>query len=212
MAFINDSLRKELQPFLAELEGEVKLVYFTQKTECRFCSETRELLTEVSGLSDKIKLEILDFQADADRAAQLGVDKIPATVVMAGEDRGIRFYGIPSGYEFSSLLDAIRMVSRADAGLSQQTRDFLDHLKNDIHLQVYVTPTCPYCPAAVTLAHRMALYSPRVTADMVEATEFPHLSQKYRVMGVPRTIINETEFLEGAAPESMLVEKIHSLV
>ncbi|MBN1196128.1 MAG: thioredoxin family protein [Candidatus Aminicenantes bacterium] len=210
MTFINDSLKKEIDPILAKLSKNVKLVYFTQKTECRFCSETRELLTELSGLSPMINLEVLDFQADRMRAKELGIDKIPATVVMADENRGIRFFGIPSGYEFASLLDAIHMVSLQETELSQETRTFLDNLQTDIHLQVFVTPTCPYCPGAVTLAHRMAHYSPRVKADMLEATEFPHLAQKYNVMGVPRTVINESVFLEGAAPESMLVEKIRS--
>ncbi|HDP94642.1 MAG TPA: glutaredoxin [Candidatus Aminicenantes bacterium] len=212
MTFINDSLRKEMEPMLNSLKRPVNLVFFTQKTECRFCVETRGLLTEISKLSPGINLEILDFQGDQSRARELGVDKIPATVVMADENLGIRFFGIPGGYEFASMLDAIHMVSQSETELSPQTQTFLDNLQKEIHLQVFVTPTCPYCPAAVTLAHRMAHYSPRVTADMVEATEFPHLAQKYNVMGVPRTVINESAFLEGAAPESMLVEKIRTVL
>src|SRR5690606_36762162 len=80
----------------------------------------------------------------------------------------------------------------------------------DVHLQVFVTPTCPYCPRAVVLAHAMAIASDRVRADMVEATEFPHLSMKYNVMGVPRTVINDREFVEGAVPEYMLVDAIRA--
>jgi len=212
MAFINDVVRKEIKPLLEDLREDVNLVYFTQKSECRFCAETRELLTEVSSLSPKINLEILDFEADAERAKALGVDKIPATVVMSRHNLNIRFFGIPSGYEFGSLMEAIRMVSTSESGLDPETRDFLDNLQTDVHLQVFVTPTCPYCPGAVTLAHRMALYSPRVTADMIEATEFPHLAQKFSVMGVPRTVINDTVFQEGAAPEAVLVEKIRSAI
>jgi alkyl hydroperoxide reductase subunit AhpF len=75
-------------------------------------------------------------------------------------------------------------------------------------MQVFVTPTCPYCPQSVVLAHQMAIASPMVRGDMVEATEFPQLSNKYQVMGVPRTVINETAHLEGAASESMVVDKI----
>lgn len=210
MAFLNENIRKEIEPLLNELKNNVKLVFFTQKTECRFCRETRELLEEVSSLSPKIELEVLDFQTDSTRAEEYGVDKIPATVVLSPDYRGMRFFGIPSGYEFASLLDAIRLASTSDSELSSETRNFLDNLDKDLHLQVFVTPTCPYCPGAVTLAHRMAHYSPRVTADMVEATEFPHLSQKYSVMGVPRTVINENVFQEGAAPEEILVRKIRS--
>jgi alkyl hydroperoxide reductase subunit AhpF len=79
-------------------------------------------------------------------------------------------------------------------------------------MQVFVTPTCPYCPQAVVLAHKMAAASPLVRADMVEAQEFPHLATKYQVMGVPRTVINETTHVEGAAPESMVLGKLREAV
>lgn len=75
-------------------------------------------------------------------------------------------------------------------------------------MQVFVTPTCPYCAGAVVLAHQMAVASPMVRADMVEAMEFPHLSVKYQVMGVPRTVINETVHIEGAVPEPMVLVKL----
>ncbi len=70
-----------------------------------------------------------------------------------------------------------------------------------------MTPTCPYCPQAVILAHQLAMASDQITADMVEISEFPHLAQKYQVQGVPRTVINEKWSLDGAAPEAMLVAK-----
>jgi alkyl hydroperoxide reductase subunit AhpF len=84
----------------------------------------------------------------------------------------------------------------------------LDQLADPVHLQVFVTPTCPYCPQAVALGFEMAYASPNVRADGVESSEFPHLAVKYQVAGVPRTVINETTHLEGAAPPDMLLEKI----
>ena len=92
------------------------------------------------------------------------------------------------------------------------TKAWLDNLKEEIHLKVLVTPTCPYCPPAVMLAQRLALYSPKIKAEMIEVSEFPHLAQKYNVQGVPRTVINETEFMEGSAPEKMLVDKLKTMV
>jgi len=71
-----------------------------------------------------------------------------------------------------------------------------------------VTPTCPYCPQAVSLAHQVAIASPHVRADMVEAVEFPELAIRYQVMGVPRTVINERVHIEGAAPEPMVLGKL----
>lgn len=57
------------------------------------------------------------------------------------------------------------------------------------------------------LAHQLAIESDLITADMVEATEFPHLANKYQVMGVPRTVINETIQIEGAVPEPRLMQE-----
>jgi glutaredoxin-like protein len=212
MTYLNKKVIDDLKDVFKEFKKEVVLKFFTQEMECRFCKETHGLLEELSALSDKIKLEVYDFVKDKVEAEKYGVDKIPATVVMDESDHGIKIYGIPSGYEFGSLIEALRLVSSGDVMLSPETKEFLDRLEKDVHLQVFVTPTCPYCPQAVVLAHQMAYHSPRVKADMVEATEFPDLSQKYSVMGVPRTVINETEFQEGAAPEKMIIDKINAAV
>ncbi len=136
------------------------------------------------------------------------MDKIPAVAVVGAEDYGVRFYGIPSGYEFTSLLHAIKSVAAGKPELSEETLQALAEIAEPVHMQVFVTPTCPYCPQAVVLAHHMAVASPMIRADMVEATEFPHLATKYQVMGVPRTVINETVHVEGAAPEPMVLEKL----
>ena len=90
----------------------------------------------------------------------------------------------------------------------KETKEYAAALKKPLHLQVFVTPTWPYCPQAVRLAHQLAMESSMVNGDMVEAIEFPHLSMKYQVQGVPRTVINENTFMEGAAPEQMLIQKV----
>jgi len=208
MSKLNKKVIKELKEVFGGLKKEVTLKYFTQSMECQYCKDTRKLLEEVAELTGKIKMEIYDFVDDKEEVEKYKIDKIPATVVMDEKDYGIRFYGIPGGYEFGSLVEAIKLVSTGETMLSNEGKQFLDGLEKDVHLQVFVTPTCPYCPGAVVLAHHMAYYSPKVTGDMVEASEFPHLSVKYNVMGVPRTVINETEFQEGAAPENMIIDKI----
>jgi glutaredoxin-like protein len=211
MSFLSQKIRDDLGEAFKRLKQNVTLKFFTQDMECRFCKETRELLEELQGVTDKIIVEAHDFVKDAALAKELGISRIPAIAVMGEKDHGIRFYGIPSGYEFASLIEAIRLVANAELKLSPESKVFLDGLTGDIHLQVFVTPTCPYCPPAVILAQQMAFYSPKVRADMIEATEFPQLAQKYNVYGVPRTVINETEFIEGAVPERQLIEKIKSL-
>ncbi len=208
MPLLDKEIAGQIEQELADLAGPVRLVMFTQEFECHYCAETRQLVEEVAALSDQLTAEVYDFVTDEEKAEELGVDKIPAVAVIGAEDYGVRFYGIPSGYEFTSLLHAIKLVAAGKPELSEETLQALAEMTEPVHMQVFVTPTCPYCPQAVVLAHHMAVASPMIRADMVEATEFPHLVTKYQVMGVPRTVINETVHVEGAAPEPMVLEKL----
>ena len=212
MALLKDQDREHLLKEFEALKDAVKIMVFTQENECQYCAETRQIAEEVAGLSDKISVEVFDFVADQEVAEHYNIEKIPATVIMRGgenpKDFGIRYFGIPSGYEFSSIIEDIMMISQGDSGLSDETKNILKDLTDPLHLQVFVTPTCPYCPGAVRLAHQLAMESDWVKGDMVEAIEFPHLSQKYHVQGVPRTVINETTHMEGMAPEHMLMAKV----
>lgn len=216
MALLSEKDAKLVQAqFTENLRYPVKMLMFTQEFECQYCRETRQILDELAGLSPSLVAEIHDFMGDEALADTYGIDKIPAVAVIRSGtdgaddiDYGIRFYGIPSGYEFMSLLEAIKLVGSGELSLSQATLEKLETLTEPLHLQVFVTPTCPYCPRAVILAQELAFASGKVTADMVEATEFPHLSYKYQVMGVPRTVINEDIHIEGAVPEQMLVAKL----
>jgi len=208
MPLLNDEIRQEVSKILADLPGPVRLVMFTQEFECEYCTETRQLVEEIAELSDRITAEIYDFQADRAKAEELGIDKIPAIAIIGAQDYGVRFYGIPSGYEFASFLHAIQSVAAGKPELSDATLRTVAGIQKPVHIQVFVTPTCPYCPQAVMLAHQLAIASPLIRADMVEAMEFPHLAVRYQVMGVPRTVINETVHIEGAAPESHVVAKL----
>lgn len=133
--------RQAVRQRLAGLANPVRLVNFTQELECEFCRETRTLLEEVASLSDKVSLEVYNFQTDRDKRDTYGIDKIPATVVMGESDVGIRFYGIPSGYEFASLLDTMLLVASGDSGLTPETRARLAQHRKPLHLEVFVTPT-----------------------------------------------------------------------
>lgn len=208
MPMLDEKVMQEVTKALANMKNPVTLMLFTQPFECGYCKDTHTLLSELIAANKLLKLEVKQFDGDAEAVKSMGIDKIPAIAVLGDKDYGIRFYGIPAGYEFSSLLSAILMVSTGITKLTPETKTFLSTLSKPVHLQVFVTPTCPYCPGAVILAHQLAFVSPHVVADMVEITEFPHLAQKYSVQGVPRTTINEKWFVEGAAPEAMLIAKL----
>jgi alkyl hydroperoxide reductase subunit AhpF len=141
MALLSDRDAKDVRAQLATLTGPVTLINFTQELACQYCRETEMLLKEVAALSDKISLEVYNFQLDKAQVAQYRVDKIPATVVAGATDYGVRFYGIPLGYEFSAFLAAIKDVSRGATDLGAESRAALSELVQPVHLQVFSTPT-----------------------------------------------------------------------
>jgi len=194
--------------FEKNLKDEVRILVFTQETECPFCKQARELAEEVGALSKKIKVEVYDFVKDSEKAKKYQIDKVPAIAVLGKKDYGIRFYGLAYGYEFRPFTESIINVSRGATNLSEETKKKLASIEKPVHIQVFVSLTCPYCSLVTALAHQFAMESDLVKADMVDVGEFPHLGQKYGVMGVPKTVINEkTEFV-GAVPEELFVEQV----
>jgi len=141
VAMLKDEDREQVRKRLEGLVNPVQLVMFTQTLECEFCAETHALVEEVAALSDKVEGVIYDFVLDKDKADDYGVDKIPAIAVMGQKDYGVRFYGMPAGYELASLLEAMDTVSTGESGLSEATKEALAQIDEPVHFEVFVTPT-----------------------------------------------------------------------
>jgi glutaredoxin-like protein len=211
MGILPESHVSRLKADLAKmLVNPVKVTVFTQEIECDYCKETRELLDEISSLTDKIKLQVLDFVKDKEKAAEYGVDKVPAIVIEGSKKSRVKFYGIPAGYEFNTLIKDMVLVSRGETELTAETKRRLSDIKKPVHVKVFVTPTCPYCPGMVSLAHQFAMENENITADMIEITEFPQLGIKYNVSGVPKTVINESVEVLGMQPEEEFVRQLEA--
>jgi alkyl hydroperoxide reductase subunit AhpF len=113
VSLIPEEHKEHIKAELKEkIENSVKIIMFTQEVECQFCAQTRQLINELAALNDKIKIEIYDFLVDAEKAKRYGIDKVPALIIIGEKDYGIRFYGLPYGYEFQTLLESIINVSR----------------------------------------------------------------------------------------------------
>ena len=194
----------------AKLVDPVKIVMFTQEVECRFCSDTKKLAQEMATLNEKITTEVYDFVANADKAKELCIERIPALAIIGKKDYGVRIYGIPYGYELQTFIEAIINVSRGrgQTDLTDKTKQVLKDVVAPVDIKVFVTLTCPHCPAAAAVAHKLAIESDLIKAEVIESSEFPDLAIKYNVIGVPKIIINEkTEFV-GAFNEDLFAEHV----
>lgn len=203
--------------FARELTGSVRIDYFTQRRlpifipgreECAYCEETQTLLKEIAALSERITLSVHEFAESTKEAARLGVDKVPGTVIRGSLNRPVRFFGFPVGNELVPLVETIIDASRGKVELSIETVRHLRRLQQAVHVQAFVTPACPHCPGMARLAHQLALESPRVSADVVEISEFPRLAERYGVRAVPTVVIDERALLVGAVDEATLVSQI----
>jgi glutaredoxin-like protein len=208
VAYLSKEDQEYLQETFSSLERPVRLIYFTQQFECEYCEIGQEIFSELADFSEKITLEVFDFKENTSEVEQYGIDMIPGLVVANEKDYGIRYFGIPGGYEFSSLIEAIIDVSKGITGLSDATKQAVKRLEKPIHIQVFITLSCPHCPRAVHMAHQMALESEKVRGDMIEASEFPHLVQRYNVGAVPKVVINDTIEFEGALPEHLYLDHV----
>ena len=208
MALLSEQDRAVVSGHLAAIETPVTILFFTQTIDAPdTVIVARQLLDEVVSLNDRISLEEVNFVLDRERAAQFGIEGIPAVALLrGGEDTRIRFLGAPAGYEFMSLVEALILAGTGDSGLTAESKALIaENVTGPTDILVFVTPSCPHCPRAVTLAHRMAAESSMIRATCVEATEFLDLAQRYRVTGVPKTVVNGTIEMLGALPESVFV-------
>lgn len=141
MSLLRDDDIAAVHKRLQEMVNPVTLVHFTQELNLEYGREARQLLEELRAASGKLALEVYNFLLDKERVAEYAVDKVPATIVRNGANYGICFYGLPAGYEFPSLLDAILKVSAGDSGLSPEIRQKISTVTKPLHLEVFVTPT-----------------------------------------------------------------------
>jgi glutaredoxin-like protein len=221
MAFIDEKTANQVRTALEALERDVELLVYTASSlvvpgrdEPGEQRATLELLNEVVTLSGR--LELVERPLSAGEARQHGIELAPTLVLRekGSELHNIRFLGLPGGYEFQTLIGAILLVGGNGAAAGGNgggtAGERLEEVAVPILIRAFVTSTCPYCPQAVLTAFRFALANPAIVAEGIEANEFPRLAQRYRVSGVPDTIIEgeRNERVLGGQPERVFVEAV----
>ena len=212
MALFDEKITKQLTEFIGDLPQKLTIEYFKQK-DCASCEDTQKFVSEIAAMHPNISVNINDLDESAEAFQKFNIERTPAIAMVSedGADHGIRFFGIPAGYEINSFVASIREVGGMDEPLPDDIIKRIKAIDKDVHIQVFVTPTCPYCPGPVILGHKLALLNSHIKADMVEATTFPELSQKYAVRGVPKIVINETNEFVGSQPITKFLEVIEGL-
>jgi|SRR5659263_24265 len=205
---LQESDKEAIQKRFVGLADDVELIVFSQELECQFCKETREMVLDLGTLSKKIKVKIFDFVKDSDEVLKYNIKKIPAIAIAGKIDYGIRYYGLPEGYELSVMIDTIIDVSKGKTKLSDAIKTQLSEIKKSVHLQVFVSPTCPYCPKAAKTAHQFAIENENIRSDVIEMVEFPYLVQRYSVMSVPHIVINNDSSFVGAYSPEIFIDQI----
>jgi glutaredoxin-like protein len=209
------------QRFEQELTGRVRIDYFSQRQspiivpgrqECMHCEDVRVMLEEIAHLHPRISLSVHELVDATKLAAELGIDKVPGIAIRGQSNRLLRFAGIPAGTLFPGFIDTIIEASRGAADLKPETARQLKKLKDDLPVQVFVTPVCRYSPPVARAALKMALQSARLSVEVVEAVEFPRLVERLGVRSTPSTLIGGKLMLSGAIDEAMLLRAIFRVV
>lgn len=186
-----------------EIEDDVNILLFlTKRGRCLSCNEVSEIMKILDNLSDKVTV---NRHIDDIYVKKYDIKYFPTTFI---QKPNIRYIGIPSGYEFGVIIEDIVYVSKRDLPLPPKIVERVKSILNPVHIRVFVTPTCPYCPRAALNAHIFAMLNKNIVGEVIEAMEFPELADRYGVYAVPKIVINDKVEFEGAYPINMFLDKI----
>jgi glutaredoxin-like protein len=198
IGLINQKDAKYLSEYFNNFKNPVTVLYFnSEKVNPEYCDSTLSILNEITQLSENVKIETHSIDERNPMAAYYDIITAPAIAIQSDTDVGIRYYGIPSGYEFSTLINSITIVGNGNVNLPDFVQENSKLLTKKMEIMVFVTPSCPRCPRAAIMANKLAFTNENITSKVIEANEFPELTKKYSVMAVPKTIINEEHSFEG---------------
>merc|ERR1711879_111512 len=203
MKLLNEELSTQLKEVFADMKNPITIAVFTKEGECNTCEETVAFMAEIEALSDKISLKKCDIEKDVKLAEAYDIQMVPSIVLLDKDDKfvGIKFNGIPAGHEINSFIPALLEVSGSGERLPDSFGEKINALQKPVNIKVFVTLSCPHCAGAVQKAHKLALESPMINAEMIEAQTFGEISNKFNVSSVPKIVINDQYEFVGNQPK-----------
>ena len=210
---LNDQIASQIKDVLSGMVHPISIILFTKEGSCDTCLETKQLLSEVSALTDKIRFIEKDIEKDLSDVNAFDIKRVPSFVLLddKGTYQGVKFNGIPAGHEINSFISALLEMSGTGIQFNEQIKEQIQKIDKPVDIKVFVTLSCPHCPGAVQNAHRLVMLNPLIKAEMVEAQTFQDMSMKYQVSGVPKIVINDTFELLGNQPIEAFLQQINKI-
>ena len=197
---LTEKNRTEISFLIGDLKSKVNILAFYSEESCPTCHVTIQYVEEICELSEDLNLYKFEKTKHPEIFKKYKISKVPALIVSDSEsfNSGIYFYGIPSGYEIHSFIHAIRMVSGTENKIESEIIERIKRIDKMLHLEVFITPTCSFCPQAVINGHILAFYNDQITCDMIESTSMREYAKRFEISSDPVTIINGKTRINGS--------------
>ena len=194
-----------------QLRSPVRLVFFTRESHCVHCRQAERLYERLASVTQKIAFRSYNFAIDEEKDAEYGVFAVPAVALIGKQDYGIRYYCCPQGVELYNFLDDIVLVSTGAHRLSETILRTLEEIVDPVQLKVFISPGCPYSLPVARLAMKLAVASDSIAVDIIDAGMFTDLVGRYKLKGIPMTIVNDKYGFYGALDMVEYVEQVVAL-
>ena len=194
---LDATMTQQLKAYLENLREPIELVASLGDDEKS--AQTRELLEEISALSDKVSAS---FDGHDERK--------PSFLIRRASDatKWVRFAGLPMGHEFTSLVLALLWAGGHPPKVEAEVLDQIAALEEDLHFEMYFSLSCHNCPDVVQALTLMALTNPRITATLIEGGTFKDEVETRDVMAVPATFLNGEPFYNGKMSLEEVLAKV----
>lgn len=209
MAQITGEHRSFMEKEFQKLTEAVKINVHLPAGKCESCDELKELINEIAEATDHIQVSFIEEDSAEDGGYNYIVDRLPALAVLdkEGNSRNIIYYGIPSMNIFNSLISLITMQSTGSIDLDEEAMAKVKEMEG-AEIQLFVTLNTPRASETIDVTSRFAMLNDGIHTSVVELIEFPEMAERYQVLGVPKTIVNEEIKFTGAYTATELLEII----
>ncbi|MGA1821294.1 MAG: thioredoxin family protein [Thermoplasmatota archaeon] len=209
MAQITGEHRSFMEKEFQKMSEAVKINVHLPAGKCETCDELKELINEIAEATDHLQVSFIEEDSAEDGGYNYIVDRLPAVAVLdkEGKSRNIIYYGLPSANLFHSLISLITMQSTGNVDMDEENIEKVKGLEG-AEIQLFVTPNTPKASETIDVASRFAMLNDEIHTSVIELIEFPEMAERYQVLGVPKTIVNEEIKFTGAYDAGELLEII----